>query len=222
MQRRAAPTQRQARKPRTQPADEQGKYVYAIIESQDARSFGNIGIVGRGDLVHTVHHDGLAAVVSNTPVVIYDPTRDNALAHETVNETVMKEFTVTPMSFGTVFRTEDDMTEFLKHTSDALRDVLAKMKSRIEFGMKINWEVEAVLQEVEKDLEDIRLLKGEISAKRNNSTYFARMQLGRLVEQALDERSTLYVSEVLGSLRDYAVASRQNKPIGDMPLKPAL
>lgn len=53
--------------------------------------------------------------------MIYDPTRENALAHETVNETVMKEFTVIPMSFGTLFRTEDDVTEFLKHTSDALR-----------------------------------------------------------------------------------------------------
>ena len=32
----------------------------------------------------------LAAVVSDTPIVIYDPTRDNVLAHEFVNETVMK------------------------------------------------------------------------------------------------------------------------------------
>src|SRR5262249_31345452 len=148
-------------------------------------------------------------------MVIYDPTRENALAHETVNETVMKEFTVIPMSFGTVFRTEDDVTEFLKHTSDALRDVLSKMKDKIEFGMKVNWEVDAVLQQVEQDREDIRLLKGEISAKRTTSTYFARMQLGRLVEQAMDERATGYVAEILESLRDYAVASRQNKPIGD-------
>ena len=41
--------------------------------------------------------------MSDTPIVLYDPTRGNALAHEYVNETVMKEHTVVPMSFGTFF-----------------------------------------------------------------------------------------------------------------------
>ena len=58
----------------------------------------------------TVAFNDLAAVVSDTPIVIYDPTRENVLAHEFVNETVMKEYTVIPMSFGTVFRSEDDVT----------------------------------------------------------------------------------------------------------------
>src|SRR3954449_9880320 len=70
-------------------AGESGLYVYCIIEHQDPRSFGKIGIGGRGDEVYTIHHAGLSAVVSETPLVVYDPTRDNALAHEHVNEVVM-------------------------------------------------------------------------------------------------------------------------------------
>lgn len=197
------------------PNGTEGKYVYAIIESVEPRSFGNIGIGGRSDKVYSVHHGGLAAVVSDTPVIIYDPTRENVLAHENVNEAVMKDFTVIPMSFGTVFRTREDVIEFLKHTSDALHQVLGKMKGKIEFGLKVNWDTQAVLQEVESEREDIRLLKGEIAAKQMTSTYFARMQLGRLVEQAMDEKATGYVTEVYDALRDHAVASRQNKAIGD-------
>src|SRR5204863_5508873 len=79
---------------------EGGKYVYCIIRSERQREFGGIGI-GGGQRVYTVHHNDLAAVVSDTPIVIYDPTRENVLAHEFVNETVMKENTVIPMSFGT-------------------------------------------------------------------------------------------------------------------------
>src|ERR1043165_1435179 len=56
------------------PAPE-GKYVYCIIESKEPRSFGPIGIGGRGDEVYTVHHDGLAAVVSRTAIQAYEPTR---------------------------------------------------------------------------------------------------------------------------------------------------
>src|SRR5262249_37811835 len=47
------------------------------------------------------------------------------------------------------------------------------------------------------------------------STYFARMQLGRLVDDALSERADGYVEEIYAALRDCAVASRSNKPIGE-------
>ena len=47
------------------------------------------------------------------------------------------------------------------------------------------------------------------------STYFSRMQLGRVVESALQARADAYVSEIYEALRDAAIASRSNKPIGD-------
>ena len=194
---------------------EEGKYVYCIIECDEARRFGGLGIGGRGDEVYTIPHAGLAAVVSDTPMVVYDPTRENALTHEHVSETVMKEFTVIPMSFGTVFRTEGDVVEFMKDTADALRDVLVKMKGKIEFGLKVNWDPELALRELEEENEEIRRLKEEILSNRLASTYFARMQLGRLVDRAMAEKSDVYVREIYDYLRDCAIASRHNKPIGD-------
>jgi hypothetical protein len=200
--------------PNAAPASE-GKYVYCIVESKEPRSFGPIGIGGRGDEVYTVHHDGLAAVVSNTPIQVYDPTRENVFAHEQVNETVMREFTVLPMAFGVLFRTEDDIMELMRGTYDALRDVLAKMAGKVEFGLKVNWDRERVIGELEEESEEIRNLKEQITSRGAGSTYFARMQLGRLVETALAEKSDAYVREVYDYLRDTAVASRANKPIGD-------
>src|SRR6185437_14548592 len=113
-------------------AVEGGKYVYCIIREQHARDFGTIGIGGHRR-VYTVHHNDLASVVSDTPIVIYDPTRENVLAHEFVNETVMREFTVIPMSFGTVFRSDEDVSELLRSTYQAFTDVLVKMRDKIEF-----------------------------------------------------------------------------------------
>lgn len=194
---------------------EEGKYVYAIIESDVPRGFGSIGIGGRGDLVHTILHAGLAAVVSDTPVVVYDPTRANVLVHENVTETVMKEFTVIPMSFGTVFRTEDDVIEFLKHTSDTLHDVLHKMMGKIEFGLKVNWDPDAVIKSVEQERDDIRQLKEGIASNRLTSTYFARMQLGQLVERAMSQKAEEFVKEIYEGLRPCAIASRHNNPIGE-------
>jgi hypothetical protein len=41
------------------------------------------------------------------------------------------------------------------------------------------------------------------------------MQLGRLIESALEDMGTRYVAEIHESLKPAAVASRSNKPIGD-------
>src|SRR2546423_15199410 len=198
----------------TSVAPDGGKYVYCIIRSDREGEFGAIGI-GGGQRVYTVAFHDLAAVVSDTPIVIYDPTRENVLAHEFVNETGMKEHTVIPMSFGTVFRSEDDVTELLRSTYQAFSEVLEKMQDKIEFGLKVLWDRDKVVSSLEQDNEEIRRLKDEISRHTSSSTYFARMQLGRLIEGALEEMSARYVSDIHEALKPVAVASRSNKPIGD-------
>jgi hypothetical protein len=193
-----------------------GIYAYSIVECAQPCSFGQVGIGGRGDEVYTVHYRDLAAVVSRTPLEVYDPTRENVLAHERVNEIVIEEgFTPVPMSFGTLFKTEKDIAEFLEDTYDALRDVLVKMKDKLEFGLRVNWARDEVLAEIERDDEGIRRLDEEISKSQPSSTYFARMQLGRMVEQALADKSDAYVRDIYEYLHDAAIASRSNKPIGD-------
>jgi hypothetical protein len=192
----------------------EGKYVYCIIKSERQLRFGPLGIGVDPADVHTVHYRDIAAVVSNTPIVVQDPTRDNVLAHQRVNETVMQQHTVIPMSFGTVFKTEDDIMELLRSAYDAFTDVLNKMLGKFEFGLKVLWDRDQIIKEIEEEDEDIRRLKGEISSQKG-STYFARMQYGRLIDAALQARSERYVTEIFQSLRDVSVASRSNKPIGD-------
>ena len=197
-------------------ADALGVYVYCIVELAEPRTFGKVGIGGQGAEVYTVHYSGLAAVVSQSPLVVYDPTRENLLAHNRVNEVMIENgFTPVPMSFGTLFKTEQDILEFLKLTYDALRNVLDKMKGKLEFGLSVNWKREEVLADLEQENLEIRRLKDEIASNRLSSTYFARMQLGRLVERALTERSEAYVREIYEHFADTAIASRSNKPMGD-------
>lgn len=196
------------------PAQE-GRYVYGIIESSSPETFGKSGIGGAGETVYTVHHGDVAAVVSKTSVFIFDPTRENALAHEHVIETVMKTNTIIPMSFGTVFRTDDDIREVLKSIYPSLKDVLKQMAGKLEFGLKVTWDREKVIEELKRDHEEIHRFHMELTRKHLQSTYFARMQLGRMIDKALAERAADYVREIYDALRSICVASRDNKPIGD-------
>jgi hypothetical protein len=193
----------------------EGRYVYGVIQAKEPMNFGRIGIGGVGDTVYTVHHNDIAAVVSKTAVFIFDPTRENALAHEHVIETVMKMHTIIPMSFGTVFRTDDDIREVLRSIYPSLKDVLKQMAGKLEFGLKVTWDRDKIIEELKREDEEIHKFHQEITRKHLQSTYFARMQLGRMIDKALVERSADYVREIYDALRSVCVASRDNKPIGD-------
>ena len=78
------------------------------------------------------------------------------------------------------YGTENDIKEFLKGTYEALSDVLQKMEGKIEFGLKVNWDKDQVVKEIENENEEIRRLKEEIQSNTSTSTYFSRMQLGRM------------------------------------------
>jgi hypothetical protein len=195
-------------------ATSRGKYVYCVIEASDALQFGQIGIGAGPSDVYTVHYRNLAAVVSEAPLEVLDSTRENVLAHERVNETVMREHTVIPMSFGTIFKTREDIVELLRSAFEAFGDVLSKMQNKLEFGLKVLWDRDQAIRDVEAEDEDVGRLKKEISGQKG-PTYFARMQYGRLVDAALQSRSERYLAEILDELRDVSVASRINKPIGD-------
>src|SRR5687768_1444099 len=51
-----------------------GKYVYCIIKTRTPLGFGRLGIGAEPADTHTVNFRDIAAVVSNTPMVVQDPT----------------------------------------------------------------------------------------------------------------------------------------------------
>jgi hypothetical protein len=206
------------RVPRPAPAEveaaNRGRYVYCIIRASNPMRFGPIGMDDQSPEVYTINFRDMAAVVSDVPIAPLDSTRENVLGHERVNETVMRDHTVIPMSFGTIFKTREDILELLRSAYDAFADVLAKMQDKLEFGLKVLWDRDEIVRAIEQEDEDIHRLKSEISSQKG-STYFARMQYGRLIDAALQQRSERYVAEFLQRLRDVSVASRVNRAIGD-------
>ena len=205
---------RRAAAPAPADSEARGKYVYCVIESEKPLRFGPLGLGAEPSEVTTVNFRDLAAVVSDTPREVIDATRENILAHERVNEAVMRNHTVIPMSFGTVFKTRDDIVELLRAAYEAFTDVLQKMRDKLEFGLKVLWDRDQIVREIEKDDENVRRLKDEISSQ-SGSTYFARMQYGRMVDTALEVMAERYVGAIFEALRPVSTASRGNKPIGE-------
>jgi hypothetical protein len=196
-------------------AQREGRYVYGVVRSGPPLVPARSNLGGGAEEVYAVEYGDLAAVVSRTPVFILDPTRENALAHEHVIETVMKNRTIIPMSFGTVFRTDEDVRQVLRSIYPSLQDVLQRMAGKLEFGVKVTWDRDRIIEELKNDHAEIRRFHQELTRRQLQSTYFARVQLGRMIDKALADQASEYIRAVYEALRGVCVASRDSRPIGD-------
>ncbi len=86
----------------------EGKYIYGIIRHSGPLNYGPIGMGKRGDLVYAINYKDISAVVSSSPIIIYEARRVNMITHETVLEEVMKQFSVLPVRFSTISEQDND------------------------------------------------------------------------------------------------------------------
>jgi hypothetical protein len=185
------------------------------VETDEGLELGPLGIGEEENPVYAIHHGGMAAVVSETPLRRYEPTRENLLAHERVNEAVMRDHTLIPMAFGTILPGDADVAALLHGVASALTEALGAVRGRVELGLTVIWDRDKVSSELEANHEAIRGLRDEIANEGNGSTYFLRVRLGQLVEEALEARAKELMWGVYESLRPLSVASRAGKLVGD-------
>lgn len=196
-------------------AAEVGRYVYCIVEAKEDFELGPIGIGEDGTDVYSIRVGDLAAVVSDTPLRPYDPSDGDLRIHREVNEAVMREHTAIPVSFGTIFRRDEDVVEFLRTTGKAFHDVFGQIRGKVEMGIEVRWDRERLVARIQQESEEVRALKARIAQATNGSTYFARTRLGQLIEDALEERASAYVREIEAALEPLVAACRRNPPVGD-------
>ena len=192
----------------------EGYYFYGVIETDKELDLGPLGIGGRECGVFTLNHDGLAAVVSKTPLVVYDPVRENCLAHNRVIEQVIKDHAMIPASFGTIFRTEMDIKELLRDNAEKLKEVMKKLGNRKELSVKALWKKDA-LKDLLNRYDDLRQLKQEIEKIPPEKSYKLRFRLGSMVEQVKAAEGNILSRDIYERLKKHSTASRMGAPIGD-------
>lgn len=197
-----------------------GKYLYCIISSGEQRAFDGVVPIGdSSDAVYTVPSDGLSMVVSEAALGQFESTRANLLAHQKVQERVMKEFTLLPVRFGTVAQgasAEVDIQRLLAKRSREFHELLEAMEGKVELGLKVLWrDMEAVFGEIVARNEDIRRLRESIAPEAPPKTRFGRIRLGEMVKEALEGKKRSEREGLLALLRPLARRTVENQVVVD-------
>jgi len=193
----------------------EGKYIYCIIAEGEQKTFGNLGIGERGDELYTVCFNDIAAVVSNSPIKKYRVSRENLIPHERVMEEVMRNYTVLPVRFGTIAEDEEKVKRILEREHDRFVDLLKRFEGKKELGLKATFKEEVIYKDILENYKDIRVLKEKIATLPCEKTYFQRMEIGRMVEAALQKEKEIYREDILGTLSPLALEVKTNNTYGD-------
>jgi len=181
-------------------AVKEGKYIYCIIATAVAKTFGSIGIGGRGDELYTICFKDIAAVVSNSPIIRYTVSRENMLAHEKAIEEVMKEHTVLPVRFATIAEDEEKVKKILEKEYSKFKDLLNKMKDKKELGLKAIFKEDVIYKDILEKYKEIRILKEKVASLPSEKTYFKKAEIGEMVEAALQKEKEIYKKDILNTL----------------------
>lgn len=193
--------------------NERSRYLYCIIETKKQEDFGKIGIAGSD--VFTINYKDLGAAVSNSLGEDSIEVLEEGITHQKVVEEVMKKFTIVPMSFGQVPKSEEEVKAFLAEHYDELKEMFIKIEGKVELGLKASWRMDKIMKEIVNSNDRIRILQKQISSLPEEKSYYLRIELGKLVADELKANGERIAEKIFNSLKLLSVEARMNKPLND-------
>ena len=192
---------------------EQKRYIYCVIPTNQERKFDLVGL--EGEKVYTMNYRDIAAVVSNISLSYEecDPTRRNMKTHTLVLEALMKDHTVLPARFGLISDSGDKLRELLQKYYPTLKDYIKKLDNRMEVGVKVFWEKEAMIAELEGKDQRLTKIKEEIKTLSLPIAEQKLVKAGEMVRSMIEKWVDRYTGRVYLELMKIAVDGKKNYPI---------
>ena len=189
------------------------KYIYGIIEEAKPMKFSFLGV---GDAeVYTINHRELAAVVSDTALEEIDPTRKDVRAHTVVQDELLKNCSLLPMGFGMIADSKDDVLKLLEKNYQGLSRELVRLAGKVEVELKVYWDQEAMIKELQGGSEELTRLKAKINgASSPIEAQRLLVEAGKLVERIVLDWKARYADRVYTVLKGLSIDARLNSPLG--------
>ena len=178
----------------------EARYLYCIVEgSEEDITLGNIGI--EGSRVYAIPYQDLCAVVHNCLPEPYKSEDQEKVklwltTHAKVVEVAWERFgTVLPLGFDTIIKGEEgiapdeNIKKWLKGDYENLRQKLAKLKDRAEFGVQVFWDPKIISEGLIETTPEIKKLSEEIKSKSKGLAYMYKQKLENLLKKEMEKEA---------------------------------
>lgn len=202
-------------------------YLYGIVKNVYDVDWKELGI--DGNAVFTVTEGALSAVVHRLEGEPYLPedavkVKECIIAHNDVLSKVMKAFcSVVPLKFGTAILSKneksatDNLKEWLKENKEQLEKTWELTKGKREYGIRIYYQKEQLLNEVEKTSE-LTAIKNDVEKKSVGVAYLLKGKLKSQTAELVEAKVSRFKNdfyELLKGITDNVVVNRSKLAISE-------
>lgn len=186
---------------------QRGLYIYCITDIPiDNLSLGKGGVENEEGELFTINYRDISAIVSEAEIKQYKPTRKNNLVHEINIEKIMKNGNVLPFRFGVVANNKGEILKLLEEEYGSFKELLKTVNNRFEIGVKVFYsnlkDVLSYIGETDPTIIQLKKEKQNLLGKQNMI-----IDVGRIIEQKLNEISLKYKDNIYSRLSSFATKS---------------
>jgi hypothetical protein len=205
-------------------------YVYCVGESAAlAPLFGGElpDAIEDDSRLEAVEAEGLTAVVSTVPLEAYGEgalalrladaawTATRALRHERVAEHFARRTAVAPLRFGSIYLRREGVAAMLAGRASQLREVLARLGGREEWGLNVFVERAKLREEVTRVSERLRGLASQAEAATPGQAYLLRKKIEGLRDEEARAETRRVAQEVERRLTEVADGAARLRVLKD-------
>jgi hypothetical protein len=184
-------------------------YVYGVSMPDVSVPKGK-GIGGRK--LRLVAAEDLAAIVSDTTPPVR-AGKEELTTHARVLQRALENGPVLPMRFGVVMPGDEAVVEeLLDPYREVLSEQLRELQGAVELHLRATYDEQALMREVLEGDSRIAALSRELRGRSSDATYYAQIELGERVAQAVDAASARDRAEILEALEPMCLALNVGEP----------
>ncbi|OFY23546.1 MAG: hypothetical protein A2X02_04700 [Bacteroidetes bacterium GWF2_29_10] len=127
-------------------------------------------------------------------------TKEGILKHDKVIRDVFKQRDVIPISYGMVTESREQAEKFLMKNYSAILKLFQKVENKIEVSLKLTWKEEGFSKDIED--KEIVAFKKQLANKKK-ITEQDKIELGKMVEERVNDLRQKYADEITNRLKDY-------------------
>ena len=193
----------------------QSTYVYGLIRAEDDHPISARAVGDPNAPVTIVSSGRVAALVSAVDQPEIMPTRRHMLAHTKVLEAAMADRPVLPMRFGVIVPSPATLLQVIGPRSQELRALLGQIDGHIEVALKASWNEQFMWREVAAEHPHLAVSGRALMSRNEQQTYYDRIDLGRAIGAALEEKRAAARQQLLKIVAPFAVQVKELVPVDD-------
>jgi hypothetical protein len=186
-------------------------YLYCVSKDIDEPTLASLKGVEDAPLT-LIATDGLLCITSETKAETKELSRDSALAHEKVLESVMEHAPIIPIAFGHVVNSAEEVKEkLLTPHATKLKERLSYLEDKIELSLKALWlDMKFVLADIANTSPEIQQIKARGKVRRSEA-----IRAGEIASKLLGARRLSLEKSITTELSDISLESKQANLFGD-------